>query len=147
MPAQKSPGTDGFPAELYTMLWDTLGRDVIDIINFSNNQNLLPKSMHSAILALAFKGKDGSGKNDQLYLKNWRPTSLLNVDYKIGVKTLAKRLQNVLHCLINAGQTCNMPGRSILDNLYLIRDSYEYMFQKQFPIAMISLDQEKPSTA
>ena len=27
-------------------------------------------------------------------------------------------------------------GRSILDNIYLIRDSYEYIFQKQLPIAM-----------
>ena len=45
--------------------------------------------------------------------------------------------------MINPDQTCNVPGRSILDNLYLIRDSYEYIIQKQFPIAMISLDQEK----
>ena len=68
---------------------------------------------------------------------------MLNVDYKIGAKALANRLQKVLHYVINPGQTCNVPGRSILDNLYLIRDSYEYIFQKQFPIAIISLDQAK----
>ena len=124
------------------MFWDTLGRDLVDVINFSYSQNLLAKSMRSAILTLVFKGKDSSNKNDRLYLKNWKPISLLNVDYKIGAKALANRLQKVLHYIINPDQTCNVPGRSILDNLYLIRDSYEYIFQKQFPIVMISLDQE-----
>ena len=144
MPAQKSPGTDGLPAEFYTMFWDTLRCDLADVINFSNSQNLLAKSMRSAILTLAFKGKDISNKNDRLYLKHWRrPISLLNVDYKIGAKALANRLQNVLHYVINPDQTCNVPSRSILDNLYLIRGSYEYIFQKQFLIPMISLDQEK----
>ena len=143
MPVQKSPGTDGLPAEFYTMFWDTHGRDLVDVINFGNSQNLLAKSMRFAILTLAFKGKDSSNKNDRLHLKNWRPICLLNVDYEISAKALANRLQNVLHYVINPDQTCNIPGRSILDNLYLIRDSYEYIFQKQFPIAMISLDQEK----
>ena len=113
------------------MLWDTLGSDFVDVINFGNQQNLLDKSMRSAILTL------------RLYLHIWRPISLLNVDYKIGAKALASRLQNVLHYVISLDQSCNIPGRPILDNLYLIRNSYEYIFQKQFPIAMISLDKEK----
>ena len=58
MPSQKSPVTDGLSAEFYTMFWDTLGRDLTDVINFINGQNLLAKSMRSAILTLAFKGKD-----------------------------------------------------------------------------------------
>ena len=143
MPMQKSPETDGLPAELYVLFWDTLGRDLVEVLNFGNSQNLLAKSMRSAILTLAFKGKDDANKNDQLFLKNWRPISLLSVDYKIGAKALANRLQKLLHYVISPDQTCNVPGRSILDNLYLIRDSYEYIFQKQFPITMISLDQEK----
>ena len=137
------PGTDGLPAEFYVLFWDTLGRDLVDVLNFGNSQNLLAISMRSAILTLAFKGKDSANKNDQLLLENWRPISLPNVDYKIGAKALANCLQNVVYYVINPGQTCNVPARSILDNLYLIRDSYEYIFQKQFPIAMISLDQKK----
>ena len=143
MPSQKFPGTDCLPAEFYTPFWDVLGCDLVDVINFSNRPNLLAKSMRSTILTLAFKGKDCSNKNDRLYLKNWRPISLLNVDFQNGAKALANHLQNVLHYLINPDQTCNIPCRSIPDNLYLIRDFYEYIFQKQFPIAMIRLDQEK----
>ena len=118
MSTQKSPGTDELPAEFYVLFWDTLGRNLVEVLNFGNSQNLLVKSMCSAILTLAFKGKDNANKNDRLFLKNWRPISLLNVDYKIGAKALANRLQKVLHYVISPDQTCNVPGRSILGNLY-----------------------------
>ena len=106
MPTQKSPGTDGLPAEFYVLFWDTLGRDLVEILNFGNSQNLLAKSMRLAILTLNFKGKNNANKTTDFLSKT------------------------VLHCVISPDQTCNVPGRSILDNLYLIRDSYEYIFQK-----------------
>ena len=97
MPSQKSPGTNGLPAEFYTLFLDVLGRDLTDVIYYgSNRQNLLAKLMCSTILTLTFKSKDSSNKNNRLYLKNWRPISLLNIDYKIGAEALADCLQNVL---------------------------------------------------
>ena len=48
----------------------------------------------------------------KLNLNNWRPNSLLNIDYKIVTKCLANRLRNVLHVIINPDQTCSVPGRS-----------------------------------
>ena len=69
--------TDGLSAEFYTLSWDVLGRDLVDVINVSNCQNLLVKLMRSAILTLAFKSKDSSDKNDSLYLKNWDLFSFL----------------------------------------------------------------------
>ena len=47
-------------------------------------------------------------------LKNWRPISLLNVDYKICSKSIAYRLAKVLSSMINEDQTCSVPGRTIL---------------------------------
>ena len=60
MPTQKSTGTDGLPAEFCIMFWDTLGHDLVDVLNFNNSQNLLAKSMCSAILTLAIKAKDSA---------------------------------------------------------------------------------------
>ena len=47
-------------------------------------------------------------------LKNWRPISLLNVNYKIGSKAFPSRLQLILPSLLNSDQTCSVQGRSIL---------------------------------
>ena len=46
------------------------------------------------------------------YLNNWRPLSLLNVDFKIATKALALRLKKVLPQVINNAQT----GKSKADS-------------------------------
>ena len=40
-----------------------------------------------------------------LHLTNWRPITLLNLDYKIASKAIAKRFKRVLKRLINTDQT------------------------------------------
>ena len=52
--------------------------------------------------------------------------SLLCVDYKIGAKTLAVRLQKVLSSVLHKDQARGVPGRSIFSNLNLVRDLLEY---------------------
>ena len=39
------------------------------------------------------------------FVKNWRPITLLNSDYKIAAKAIANRLQNVLPKPKNRDQT------------------------------------------
>ena len=53
-------------------------------------------------------------KNKNLsLLKNWRPISLLNVDYKIATKALALRLRKVLPSIMSDVQTGYIEGRFI----------------------------------
>ena len=47
------------------------------------------------------------------FVKNWRPITLLNSDYKIAAKAIANRLQNVLPKLIDSDQTGFFKGRFI----------------------------------
>ena len=68
---------------------------------------------------------------------------MLCVDYKIGTKALAARLQKVLSSVLHKDQTCGVPGRSTFSNLNLVRDLIEYCNSKNLPLAIISLDQEK----
>ena len=82
-------------------------------------------------------------KGEKKDLKSWRPISLLCVDYKIGTRALAARLQKVLPSVSHEDQTCGVPGRPIFSNLHLIRDLIEYCTAKNLPFAIISLDQEK----
>ena len=74
---------------------------------------------------------------------NWRPISLLNIDYMICTKVLANRSRRVLPRIINKDQTCGIPDRGIYENLFLLRDTIDYVKHKQLSVAIITLDQEK----
>ena len=76
-------------------------------------------------------------------LKNWRPLSLLNTDYKILTKLLAIRLQKVLPSIISEDQTGYIKGRYIGENIRTILDVFEYTNNQVNPGAMIFLDFEK----
>ena len=77
------------------------------------------------------------------YTKNWRPISLLNVDYKLCARTLAGRLLKVIHHVVAPDQTCGVPGRYIGENVALLRDVAQYANDLNIPVAILSLDQEK----
>ena len=55
-------------------------------------------------------------------MKNWRPISILNTDYKILAKCLAQRLKKVLSEIISCDQTGFMKGRFIGENIRLALD-------------------------
>ena len=137
MNAGKSPGTDGLTAEFYLAFWADIGEDLVEVLNYGFQNGQLSVSQHRGLLSLIFK------KGEKRDLKNWRRISLLCVDYKIGTRALAARLQKVLSSVLHEDQTCGVPGRSIVSNLYLIRDLIEYCSAKNLPLAIISLDQEK----
>ena len=59
---------------------------------------------------------------DLRYLKNWRPLSLLNTDYKILTKLLANRMQKVLDEIISHDQSGYIKGRYIGENIRVISD-------------------------
>ena len=84
-----------------------------------------------------------SKKGDKKSLKNWRPVSFLNVNYKICSKALSLRLAKVLDTIVDPVQTCSVPGRSIKSNLALLRDTLEEIERTNESGILVSLDQEK----
>ena len=79
-------------------------------------------------------------------LKNWRPISLLNTDYKIITKCLAIRLQKVLPSLINSDQTGFLKGRYIGENIRTIADLIDYNSLKNKPGIILLIDIKKALT-
>ena len=55
-------------------------------------------------------------------MKNWRPITLLCVDYKIASKAIVNRLLTVLSSLINPNQTCGIKGRNPNVNNRMLQD-------------------------
>ena len=90
---------------------------LIDCLNHGALQGELSISQRQGIISLIPK-KD----KDLLSLKNWRPISLLNTDYKIATKSIAKRMEKVLPLLIGSNQTGYIKGRFIGENIRLISD-------------------------
>ncbi len=92
---------------------------------------------HGIITLIPKKGKN------RLHLTNWRPISLLNTDYKIIAKLLAKRFQAVLPSIINDDQSGYFKGRFIGQNIRLLEDVTCFVKQKQLPGILFSIDFEK----
>ncbi|CAM2105589.1 unnamed protein product [Caretta caretta] len=81
MPTNKSPGMDGLTMEFYRVFWDVLGPDLITVWAESLQSGVQPLSCRRAVLALLPKERDLRD------LRNWRPVSLLSMDYKVVAKT------------------------------------------------------------
>ena len=132
--ADKTPGTNGLPAEFLRYFWPELQSSIVSSFNYAFQNGSLSISQRRGIISLIPK------KNkDKTILENLRPISLLNVDYKILTKILAKRLEKVLPKLINPDQTGFVKGRYIGENIRLIQD---LMFYTEKEIC-----QESPSSA
>ena len=63
--------------------------------------------MKEAVVRLIFK------KGSRLRIKNWRPISLLNTDYKILSKIIVNRLTPILQNYISPQQNAGLPKRHI----------------------------------
>jgi len=82
-------------------------------------------------------------KSEELYyIKNWRPLTLLNYDYKIATKVIANHLKTHLHKLINNDQTGFLKGRFIGENIHLVDSVINYTAAKKIPGLLLFLDFE-----
>ena len=79
------------------------------------------------------------------YLKNWRPLTLLNVDYEIATKALALRLRKVLPQVINNAQTGYIEGRFIGQNIRQISDILSFAAEQNIEGIAAFIDFEKAS--
>ena len=109
----KSPGSDGLPAEWYLTFWQDIKQLVLNSFLYSRSNGHLSITQKQEIITLLPK-KD----KDPLKIKNWRPISLLNTDYKILSKCIANRIKKILHNIIHYDQTGFLQGRYIGENYY-----------------------------
>lgn len=79
----KAPGPDGLTVEFHNKFWDIISPHILEVFNSCFAEGELSDSMKASATRLIYK-KRGDIKN----LKNWRPISLLNVDYKICSKAI-----------------------------------------------------------
>ena len=102
------------------------------------DDEIKPQTMNEAVTALLARSGDLAQPS------NWRPISLLNVDYKILTKLIDQQfVKGVLQKIVSAEETSAVSGRSIHDNLCLVRDVIEYYCERNESGFTMPLDQKK----
>ena len=134
----KSPGLDGITAEFYIKFWDLVKGKLMQVYEEAFDSGVLPESLRTGVIVLLEK----KGK-DRMNIANWRPITLLGVDYKLLTKTLAERLKNVLPNLVHPDQNGFMPGGCIFFSAHTIRDILFYCNKERLDLILLALDYTK----
>lgn len=82
---------------------------------------------------------------DTTSLNNWRPISLLNLDYKIATKAIANRMKPILNDIRDHSQTGFLKGRYIGENIRLISEIIDFLNENNEPGIFLFSDFENRS--
>jgi hypothetical protein len=82
-------------------------------------------------------------KNDKADIANYRPISLLNMDYKVFTKALPIKLAPIATDLIHPDQAGFVLGRQIQDQIWLTKRIIELAEYTKHDGVIVALDQEK----
>lgn len=135
----KSPGPDGLTAKFYKGVKKETGDYLKEILNIAMTSAVLPNSWKQASITLIHKEN-----SDPTNLKIYKPISLLNIDYKVFAKILAKWLKGYLNSYIGEEQTGFLPGWHLKNNIRTVINLTEfYDKHPEREIAMVFMDAEK----
>ena len=107
----------------------------------SISSRVLPPSLRIGVITLLPKQKSPRELN---YIKNWRPITLLNTDYKIFVHVIKNRILQTIPDLVSKSQSGFQAGRSTTDNLilmYLVMEDFNNNPRKEG--LLLQVDYEK----
>ena len=138
MSSEKTPGIDGLPCEVYKVFFPKIGKTLWNAVLYVHEKGILHRSARRGIITLIPKKQ----KRPE-YLKNWRPLTLLSVDYKIITKMIANRFKEFLKDIIGQQQVGYVPGCFIGSNIRKLIDMLLYIEKEEIPAVLINLDYEK----
>ncbi|KAJ0009052.1 hypothetical protein NQD34_016467 [Periophthalmus magnuspinnatus] len=134
----KSPGSDGYTGEWYKCLRANLTPLLLRTFNWVLQTGEIPPSWCEAIISLIPKEN-----KDKQECGNYRPISVLNVDYKLFTSILARRLENILPEIINLDQTGFIHQRQTLDNIRKSLHIIDHVTRQKTEALIVGLDAEK----
>jgi len=134
----KSPGSDGLPIEFYRKFWQKIKPYLLAAYKSTIDTGELTLTQKQGVITLIPK-KDKDPKK----LKNWRPITLLNSDYKILTKYIAEYLKEHLCKLIHSNQKGFLQDRFIGENIVNAMSMIEYAENNNIDLTLVFLDYQK----
>ena len=133
MKSGKAPGPDGIRIEFCKKLWHVIGDQFTVVMNEFMNGHYEHKNFKQGYITLIFKNSNSTD------IKNYRPISLLNVEYKIICKVYANRKKCVFLDLLGAMQYA-VKGKNVTNGLVLLRDVIDFSQKNNHKTYVLSLD-------
>ena len=120
MTKSKSPGLNGLSVKFYLIFWPLITNLFSEVLGFSWQTGNCSTQQQDVITLLP-----KSNKNHQ-HISNYRPITLLKIDYKIISKVISHRMRKYLPNLIHPDQKDFLKGRSIGNNIRLLFNIMNY---------------------
>jgi hypothetical protein len=94
----KALGSDGISREIYIRLWDTIREDMLGVMNkMYIHKSMTRRQQHGIIVSLP---KD----DGDITPAGYRPITLMNTNYKLLARIMARRTANTQPILLRTGQ-------------------------------------------
>ena len=135
MKNNKTPGQDGISVDFYKVFWKHIKEPFQSMVLDNYLVGLLHPSARKGVLNLIPKAD-----KDTRYVKNLRPITLLNTDYKIIEKAIANKMIPALEYLINKDQRGFMQDRRISVNIRKMLDIIHFAAKEDLEAVVLSLD-------
>jgi hypothetical protein len=123
------PRVNGFTMELYRTYWSLIKSDLLEIYNRILQANHIPAPFLEGVICCVPKTKTRSTH-----------TTLLNADYKILARIIAKRLKTIFSTVIHPSQHCGGIERTIIRAISGVRDVLETIELTKQKACLVSLD-------
>ncbi|KAE8725177.1 hypothetical protein F3Y22_tig00009009pilonHSYRG00196 [Hibiscus syriacus] len=112
----KAPGPDGFTMGFFKKFWPSLKSYIMKFVEDFYNGRIWEHGVNHSFLTLIPKIRNPEG------IEDYRPISLVGSLYKIISKVLARRLAAVISVLVSPSQFAFIPGRQLLDCVFLANE-------------------------
>ncbi|GJR00332.1 RNA-directed DNA polymerase, eukaryota [Tanacetum coccineum] len=135
--SDKSLGPDGFTFDFFKRYWGLVEDDFFKAINHFHSSEKIPLGCNSSFVTLIPKVVD------PVFIKDYRPISLIGSFYKIVGKLLANRIASVVEDLISTEQSAFMKGRQIMDGPMILNEILNWCKKEKKKTLIFKVDFEK----